>query len=135
MSCNRCTCMSFFKVNHFKLFIAESYGDEVCGITKGKGALCGDRETGFIFRHLEGVDKGHLGTKSHRRLPNTLCWNSHPTSSALRAQGSTTGGDSGPSPQRSSYPTIRRRNQIHLHLFLVPKRNGQIRPFVIAEAV
>ena len=112
--------MSFFKVNHFKPYITDNYGDGICGVTIGKGALCGGRET--LFRHLEGINKGHLGIKCHRMLPNIHCWNSHPTSSAPsmgflpRAQGSTTGGDLGPPPpQRSSYPTIRRHNRIHLH--------------------
>jgi len=91
-----------FKANNFQPYVVESAGDGLRGSTKGKGALYGGRETGFLFRHLEGVDKGHLGIECHRRLPNTLCWSSIPTQNTPRggflpgAQSSVTGGDPGP---------------------------------------
>ena len=56
MSCkqySKCTCMPCFKAINYKPYITESYGDGVCGPTKGKGALYGGRETGFLYRHLE----------------------------------------------------------------------------------
>ena len=74
---SKCTSMPSFKAINCKPYITESYGDRVCGHTKGKGALYGGRETGFLYRHLEGVDKGHLGIECHRRISNIPCWDSH----------------------------------------------------------
>ena len=71
--------------------------------------------------YLEGVDKGHLGIECYRRISNTPCWDSHPTSNTPRrgvlprAQSSITGGDTGTPTQRSSYPTIRKCNWFHFH--------------------
>ena len=120
MSFDKCTCMQF-KAKIFKPYTTESFGDGICGSTKGKGALCGGREIGFLPRHLEGVDRGHLGIACHRRLSNTLCGNSHTTSNSPRrdvlpgAQGAITRRDRRSLIKRGSYPTIRRCNRIHLN--------------------
>jgi len=124
MPCKKCTCTQF-KANNLQPYIVE---DGLRGSTKGKGALYGGREIGFLFRHLESADKGHLGIECHRRLPNTLCWNSIPTQNTPRgglAQSSVTGGGPGP-PKTQSGSTTR----FFSTLFLVLKKNGQMRPVI-----
>ena len=120
---SRCTCMPCFDkvINICKPYITESNGDGVCGSTKGKEAFNGGRETGFLCRHLEGVDKGHLGIECHRRVSNTHCGDSHPTSNTPRrgvlprTQSSIIRGDTGTPPKRSNYPTIQKCNRFCLH--------------------
>ena len=108
-------------INICKPYITESNGDGVSGSTKGKEAFNGGRETGFLRRHLEGVDKGHLGIEYHRRVSNTPCGDSHPTSNTPRrgvlprTQSSIIRGDTGTPPKRSNYPTIRKCNRFCLH--------------------
>ena len=111
----KCKCIQL-ESNNFKPYITESTGDGVSGSTKGKGALCGGRETGFLHRYLEGVNRGPLDTECHRRLPNTLCGNPYTTSNSPR-------GDVLPALLQEeiqdlcNYPPIWRRNRIHLHPF------------------
>ena len=111
-------------INICKPYITESNGDGVSGSTKGKEAFNGGRETGFLRRHLEGVDKGHLGIEYHRRVSNTPCGDSHPTSNTPRrgvlprTQSSIIRGDTGTPPKRSNYPTIRKCNRFCLHPLL-----------------
>jgi len=59
-----------------------------------------------------------LGTECHRKLRNTLCWNSIPTQNTPRGgflpgvQSSVTGEDPGPLKKGGNYPTIRKHNRI-----------------------
>ena len=51
---------------------AESMGNGVQRATKDNGFCEGVRQACLPSRHLEGVNKGHLGIECHRRLSNTF---------------------------------------------------------------
>ena len=40
--------------------------------TKGNGVIDGGSKAGFLYRHLEGVNRGPLAIGDHRGLPDTI---------------------------------------------------------------
>ena len=61
---------------------------------KGGAAFESGRQVGTLCRHLEGVNKRHLGVTSSQRLQNTLCLIAQPEHEADRASVSPRAGSS-----------------------------------------
>jgi len=121
-------CCVSIKFNICQSYVAESTKLVVHKPTKGNGVFDGGREAGFLYKRLEGVNRGPLGTGDHRGLPDTIQEGASAGSETSRSQIlERTSERRGrlPSPV---LPQIHNSGSFYSSLFLVPKKNGQMRP-------
>ena len=78
-------CMSLFN-NNCQSYTAESAKHGVQKASKGNGDFDGGREAGFLCRHLEGVNRGSLGTEYCSRVSDTFQGGTTARSKASRGQ-------------------------------------------------
>ena len=72
MTISEQSCMlSKFNI-YSKSYVVKSAKHGVQSSTKGKGTFEGGRKVGFLHRHLEGVDRGHMGVEHHSWVSNTF---------------------------------------------------------------
>ena len=115
---------------------AESMGNGVQRPTRDIEVSEGGRQACTPCRHMEGVDKGHLGIECHRRSSNTSERGSPTTSKALRkcilrrAGSSSERKGRNPFAERGHIPVPAEHRGFLLHNILVPKENGQMRPVI-----
>ena len=130
-----CKCIKKF-IKCSESYNAESMGNGVQRATKDNGFCEGDRQACLPSRHLEVVNKGHLGTECHRRLSNTFDREPPSISKAprkcvfKRAGSSSVRGSGLPSAEGSHLSCHRGHRGFYSTIFLVPKKNGQMRPVI-----
>jgi len=130
-----CTRFVHFKPCNLQSYVVESTRDGFIA-TKGNTTFDRGRKAESVYRHLEGVDKGPLGITSSERLQNTLCVSTQPE----HTTSSTSVSPEQAAQVREELQSLMEKGAVapvtdshegfYSNLFLVPKKNGQMRPVI-----